>query len=325
MRPMPPRFGPRYLVAPAAVTAAWVVFGAINPHFPSLDNALNVSGQFGALAVVALGEMLVVVTRGFDISVGSVAALSSVAGAICAATFGTPGLVAAPLVGALCGSINGVLVGFFDVQPIVTTLGMLLFARGLALLLSGGNQAVPLPADIDLSSIGYGDVLGVPVIALVVAAATIATSLLASRLRIGRRLYMVGSNPQAAELVGVPIGPTLVTAYGLCGLSAGVAALFFLGRSGAGLATEGAGLELQAIASAVIGGTALTGGIGAPLLVAFGAFFIQSLLNGLNLLGISPFVAELALGMVIVAAGLLDFAIRRLGAARLALNPGRLS
>ena len=325
MRRVPPRFSPRYLVAPGAVAAVWIVFGAIDPHFPSLDNALNISGQFGALAVVALGEMLVIVTRGFDISVGSVAALASVAGAICAATFGTPGLAAAPLVGALCGSINGVLVAYFAVQPIVTTLGMLLFARGLALLLSGGNQAVPLPSDIDLSSIGYGDILAIPVIALVVAALTIATRLLATRLRIGRRLYMVGSNPQAAELVGVPTGPTLVTAYGLCGLLAGVAALFFLGRSGAGLATEGAGLELQAIASAVIGGTALTGGVGVPFLVVCGAFFIQSLLNGLNLLGISPFIAELVLGMVIVAAGLLDFAIRRLGAARLALNPGRLS
>jgi ribose/xylose/arabinose/galactoside ABC-type transport system permease subunit len=303
----------RYAAAPLALVAVWAGFGLANPSFFSLDNALAISGQFGALAIASVGEMLVLVTGGFDISIGAVAALASVAASLAAGGIGPAGLVAAPLVGLACGAANGVLVGAAGVQPIVTTLGMMLLARGLALLASGGSQAVMLPPEIDVSALGYGDILGVPVIALAALAVTGLAWLLTTRLRIGRWFYMVGSNPVSARLVGVPVTRAIVGAYAFCGLAAGLAALIFLGRSGAGLATEGAGLELQAIAAAVIGGTALTGGCGAAPFVLLGAYFIQSLLNGLNLLGISPFVSELALGIVIIAAGLLDFAVRRLG------------
>jgi ribose transport system permease protein len=318
-------FQARYAVAPLAIIAVWVVFGTASRPFLSLDNALNITGQFGALAIVALGEMLVIVTGGFDISVGAVAALASVAAALAATPLGPAGLVAAPLVGAACGAVNGALVGALGVQPIVTTLGMMLFARGAALLLSGGSQSVALPDGVDLSALGYGDLFGVPIVFLAVLALGAATAFLARRLRLGRRLFMIGSNPISAALVGVRVPGMLIAAYALCGFAAGLAALVFLGRSGAGLATEGNGLELQAIAAAVIGGTALTGGVGAAPAVLLGAYFIQSLLNGLNLVGISPFVSELVLGAVIIIAGLLDFAIRRLGAIRLAVIPGRLT
>jgi ribose transport system permease protein len=139
--------------------------------------------------------------------------------------------------------------------------------------------------------------------------------MLVDHLRLGRRLLMIGSNARSAALVGVPVRRSVVTAYALCGFCAGIAGMIFVGRASAGLPTEGYGLELQAIAAAVIGGTALSGGVGWPPFVLIGALFVQTLLNGLNLLGLSPFVVELAIGAVIVFTGLLDFAIRRVAAA----------
>jgi ribose transport system permease protein len=151
----------------------------------------------------------------------------------------------------------------------------------------------------------------------IVIGVTVAATLFLDRLRAGRRLMMIGSNAISAELVGVPLVRSIMTAYALCGLLAGLAGMIFVGRASAGLPTEGYGLELQAIAAAVMGGTALSGGVGWPPFVLIGALFIQTMVNGLNLAGLSPFVVELATGAVIVFAGLLDLAIRRFAAAQL--------
>jgi ribose transport system permease protein len=129
---------------------------------------------------------------------------------------------------------------------------------------------------------------------------------------IGRQLLMLGSNPEAAALVGVNTARVERAAYQLCGIYAGLAGLLMTCRAGAGLPTEGSGMELQSIAAAVIGGTALTGGIANVFVVVLGAVFIQTLLTGLNLMGISPYAAEIAIGFVIIAAGLLEFAIRQI-------------
>jgi ribose transport system permease protein len=309
-------FEPRYAAAPLSVILVWLIFGAVNPFFLSIDNGLNIAGQFGALAIVALGEMIVIVTGGFDISVGSVAALSTVVGALAINALGIWGIVVLPLTGIVAGLLNGLTVSYLRVQPIITTLGMLLFARGLALYLSGGDQTVSIESSDILSMIGYGDVAGVPSITVIVLIMGVCVALLLAKLRLGRRLYMVGSNPQSSALVGVSVEATVTAAYALCGLSAGIAGIVFLSRAGGGLPTEGNGLELQAIAAAVIGGAALSGGIGAAAPILFSAFFIQSLLNGLNLRGTSPFVAEILLGMVIIFAGFLDFIIRRYGTSR---------
>jgi ribose transport system permease protein len=299
-------------VAPMALFVTVVVFAFHVPYFWTLSNAATVAGQVGPLAVVAVGEMLVIITGGFDISVGAVAALASVVAALAINVIGPVGLLLAPAVAALCGVVNGLLITRFRIQPIITTLGTMLAARGLALVVSRGNQSVTLAPGIDVLWLGYGHVLGVPVSFLIVIAVTVAATLLLDHLRLGRRLLMIGSNARSAALVGVPVTRTGVTAYALCGLSAGVAGMMFVGRASAGLPTEGYGLELQAIAAAVMGGTALSGGVGWPPFVLIGALFVQTLLNGLNLIGLSPFVVELAIGAVIVFAGLLDFAIRRL-------------
>jgi ribose transport system permease protein len=303
-------------VAPPALLVAIVLLALWVPYFPTLSNAATIAGQVGPLAVVATGEMLVIVAGGFDISVGAVAALSSVVAALAVNMIGPFGLLLAPAAAAACGIVTGLLVTRLSIQPIIATLGMMLAARGLALVVSRGNQSVTLAPGNDVLWLGYGHVLGLPVTFLIVIAVTIAATFLMDRLRLGRRLLMIGSNARSAALVGVPLTRSVVTAYALCGLLAGVAGMIFVGRASAGLSTEGYGLELQAIAAAVMGGTALTGGVGWPPFVLIGALFIQTLLNGLNLAGLSPFVVELAMGAVIVFAGLLDFAIRRVVAAR---------
>jgi ribose transport system permease protein len=301
-------------VAPSALVVAVIWLALAVPYFPTLSNGATILGAVGPLAVIAVGEMLVMVTGGFDISVGAVAALGSVVAALSINIVGPVGLLAAPAATTMCGIVNGFLIARLSVQPVIATLGTMLAARGLALALSHGNQTVTLAPGADVIWLGYGRALGLPVSFLVVIAATVAATFLLDRLRLGRRLLMIGSNVRSAELVGVPLMRSIVTAYALCGLLAGVAGMIFVGRASAGLPTEGYGLELQAIAAAVMGGTSLIGGVGWPPFVLIGALFIQTLVNGLNLAGLSPFVVELAMGAVIVFAGLLDFAIRRVAA-----------
>jgi ribose transport system permease protein len=304
-------------VAPPSLVIAVVLLTISIPYFATLSNAATILGAVGPLAVAAVGEMLVIVTGGFDISVGAVAALGSVMAALTINVVGPVGLVAAPATGAGCGILSGFLISRLSVQPVIATLGTMLAARGLALALGGGYQTIALGEGNDVLWLGYGRILGIPLSFLIVIGMTIAATVFLDRLRAGRRLMMIGSNATSAELVGVPVVRSIMTAYALCGLLAGLAGMIFVGRASAGLPTEGYGLELQAIAATVMGGTALSGGIGWPPFVLIGALFIQTMVNGLNLAGLSPFVVELATGAVIVFAGLLDLAIRRFAAAQL--------
>jgi ribose transport system permease protein len=301
-------------VAPPSLVIAVVLLMISIPYFATLSNAATILGAVGPLAVAAVGEMLVIVTGGFDISVGAVAALGSVMAALTINVVGPVGLVAAPATGAGCGILSGFLISRLSVQPVIATLGTMLAARGLALALGGGYQTIALGEGNDVLWLGYGRILGIPLSFLIVIGMTIAATVFLDRLRVGRRLMMIGSNATSAELVGVPVVRSIMTAYALCGLLAGLAGMIFVGRASAGLPTEGYGLELQAIAAAVMGGTALSGGVGWPPFVLIGALFIQTMVNGLNLAGLSPFVVELATGAVIVFAGLLDLAIRRFAA-----------
>ncbi|TMJ16389.1 MAG: ABC transporter permease [Bacillati bacterium ANGP1] len=305
------RFG-RGVVGLLAVLVAWAAFSALSPFFLTGSNIMNVGSQVGPLAIAALGEMVVIITGGFDVSIGAVAALVTVVTAGALNAVGPAGILAAPLVGIACGAVNGILVSYGGVQPIIATLGMLSFARGFALILSGGSQAVMLRDTGALAWLGYGQLGGIPAgLAVTVVVILLLVSLLRG-LRLGRWFYMVGSNRQAAELVGVPVKAAIAWAYALCGAAVSLTALFYLARASAGLPTEGTGLELQAIAAAVIGGASLTGGVGAPVPVFFGALFIQTLSNALDLAGISPFVKEVVLGAVIVFAGLIDYIIRKI-------------
>jgi ribose/xylose/arabinose/galactoside ABC-type transport system permease subunit len=302
----------RFLAAPVSLLAAIVFFAILSPNFLAVDNISNIITQSCILALFAVGQMFAIVTRGFDISVGATAALASSVAALSTNLLGLPGLIAAPLVGLAVGTVNGLLVGNFRLQPIVVTLGTLIGARSVALLVTEDGQTVVLDQAEEVNGWAFDAVLGLPPIYWAALAALACGAWILHRSLIGRRLLMLGSNPEAAALVGVKTAEVERAAYQLCGFYAGLAGLVMTCRAGVGLPTEGSGMELQSIAAAVIGGTALTGGIANAFIVMLAAVFIQTLLTGLNLMGISPYAAEIAIGFVIIAAGLLEFAIRQI-------------
>jgi ribose transport system permease protein len=294
--------GARALVALVFLVCVWAVFGFVNTRFLTLGNAASITLQMSVLVLLSTGQMFALIVRGFDISVGAVAALSSVMAALAWNAVGPVGLLAGLLTGLAAGTINGALVAGVGVQPIVTTLGMMIGARGLSLLVSNSGQVIPLAESRSVLQLAYGNWLGLAPLAWFALAGVVFAAGLIRFTLLGRRILMFGSNPDAARLVGMNSVRVHIAAYQLAGAFAGLAGLAMLTRAGAGLPTDGSGMELQSIASAVIGGTALSGGVASPFGTLVGAAFIQSLGSGLNMSGISPFTAEIAIGAVIIAA-----------------------
>lgn len=292
----------RALVALLFLVGVWCIFGTINARYLTLSNAASIALQMSVLVLLSTGQMFALAVRGFDISVGAVAALSSVVAALAWNAVGPVGLLAGVLTGLVAGTINGILIARVAVQPIVTTLGMLIGARGLSLLISDSGQVVPISNPQSLLQLAYGSWFGLAPLAWLALAGVVVAACLIRFTLLGRRILMLGSNPDAARLVGMNSVRVHLAAYQLAGIFASFAGLAMLVRSGSGLPTDGAGMELQSIASAVIGGTALTGGVASPFGTLLGAAFIQSLGSGLNMSGISPFTAEIAIGAVIIAA-----------------------
>lgn len=309
--------GGRFLVAPLCLLVTVVLFSATTPQFATLGNAAGIASQMWLLALLAVGQCFAIASRGFDISIGAVAALSSTLAAMAVNAVGPIGLLAGPLAGLACGSLNGVLIGRAGLQPIVATLGVLIGARGLSLLITSDGQVVPLTDAGRYTRFAYETVLGLPPLAWAALAAVIFAGWVMRRTVVGRRIVMLGSNPEAVHLVGIDPARTHLAAYAICGGFAGLAGVLMTIRAGVGLPTEGVGMELQAIAAAVIGGTALSGGVVSVGAVVIGAAFMQALLTGLNLRGVSPFVAQTVVGAVIIGSGLVEAGIRRVVSANI--------
>ena len=301
----------RFLAAPICLVCAVVVFSALAPTFLSIGNLASVAAQMWILVLLAVGQMFAIASRGFDISVGAVAALSSTVAAMAANALGLPALAAGAVAGLACGTVNGWLIGTLGLQPVVATLAMLVGAKGLAVLITGDGQVVPLLAGDEAARLAYDFVFGLPILSWLSILLVIGAAWILNRSVTGRRILMLGCNPDAVRLVGIDGAATHRRAYQLCGLFAGLAGVMMTARAGSGLPTEGSGMELQAIAAAVIGGTLLSGGVASVASVVVGAAFIQVLLTGQNLMGVSPFLAQVAVGAVIIVSGLLEFALRR--------------
>ncbi|VVE66808.1 ABC transporter permease [Pandoraea anapnoica] len=306
----------RELTGIVALAVLWLVLASMAPGFASLVNMGNVVSQSTFLLVLSVGQMLVIVTRGFDISVGPVAILASIVAAQTALRIGGMGDIAAigaaVTVGLVFGAVNGYLVAYRRIEPVIVTLGTALIARGLATAGSGGADALMLPPSSHLHTLAYQSWIGVPALTVCALPALVAAWWLAMRTPLGRWFYMIGSNAIAAGLVGVPVRRAGMTAYALCGAFAGVAGVLLLARSGSAVAVDGNGMEMQSIAACVIGGISLMGGRGRVWQAVVGALFIQTLLNGLNLIGASPFMSEWVLGAIIVVCGAMDFLLRQL-------------
>ncbi|SFI56493.1 ABC transporter permease [Amycolatopsis sacchari] len=294
-----------------------VLFGALalaSPNFLTLGNMENLARQWAVFAVIPIGQLLVILTKGIDLSVGSVVGLTgAVAAQLLVAGFGVPlAVLLAVAAGALVGVVNGVLVAFAKLPPFIVTLGMMGAARGLVLVITDANTIQPLPDSF--AAIANGTVWGVPNLLIIAVVAVALAGFLLRRTVFGRCVYAVGSNAESARLAGVPVARVLVTVYALSGLLAGLGGVLLASRLNAGVPTMGEGNELDAIAACVIGGASLFGAKGSALGAAAGALITSTLNNGGNLLGINSFYLRIAIGVLILLAVAFDQLQGRLGA-----------
>jgi len=300
-----------------ALVVMIVVLTIIKPdYFPTIGNLTNVARQISFNAMLALGEFIVILTAGIDLSVGSVTALSMVLLALTTHS-GVPdaiSLIVALAAGALCGLLNGWgLTKLRLPHPFICTLAMLNIARGATFLISGGVPISGLPpavrffgsSDIHLWGEGENQIV-IPVSLIVVLLAYAIAWVFLVRTRTGRHIYAVGGNPQAARYSGVSVDRILNIVYILCGLAAAMGGILLAGRTNSGYPNAGTGAELDAIAAVIIGGASFFGGRGTVEGTFVGVLIMGLLRNGLNLMDVSAFWQMVVIGVVIILAVYID-------------------
>lgn len=285
-----------------------VVVAALQPLFLTGRNLANVGVQASLVATIAMGQLVVVLTRGIDLSIGSCMALSTVVGALAFRDEGANGAATALAIlatGAAVGLVNGVLFVKGRVpHPFIVTLAMLSVARGLALMLSDGVPISGMPPLVRWAGGGWLGPIPAPV--LITALLALALWVATTRLVWGRWVYCFGGNPDAARDLGVPTDRVLISVYVVSGLCAGVAGLITAGRTNSGFGTAGQLAELDAVAAVIIGGASFFGGRGHVLNALVGALIIAVVRNGMNLVGVSTYWQLIVIGLVVVAAVRMD-------------------
>jgi len=284
-----------------------ILMSILTPTFLNPYNLINVVRQVSFIGIVAMGVTIVIITKGIDLSSGSVIALVSVI----AASFAHPGdyplivpILIGLAVGTLCGFINGTISAKGMIPPFIATLGMMTAARGLALLYSDGKPIDNLSDEFLF--LGGGEVLGLPVPIIVFALMGIISHLLLNNTKFGKHTYAIGGNEQAARISGINVDRHLIWVYTYAGFLTAVAGLMLTARISVGQPSMGVMYELDAIAAAVIGGTSLSGGIGTIPGTIIGALIIGVLNNGLDLLNVSSYWQQILKGIIIVIAVLID-------------------
>lgn len=303
-------------VLPFFLIGALIIFGGMSDRFLTLDNLVNVARQSVYLVLVSLGQMLVLITGGFDLSVGAAIALTSVVSAMAmvglAAAFPDAiwlvivlGAFAGFAAALVIGAVNGVGVAFFGVSPFIMTLGVSSVAAGISLFLTGGVPVSGIPFTF-ADTFGFGRLAGVPVPVIVAALAVAMMWLIMARTRIGAHVYAVGGNIKAAHLSAINTWRTQIFAYVLCSLIASLTGLLLTARVESGEANLGGTIALESIAACVIAGVSLRGGIGRVENVVLGAFFIVLVQNGMNLAQVSSYMQMVLLGLLLILAVVFD-------------------
>ncbi|AUI50171.1 ABC transporter permease [Arthrobacter crystallopoietes] len=280
------------------------------PDFLTPGNMLNIGIQASTIAVLAFGMTFVIVAAGIDLSVGSVAALSAMVSASMFTTAGLNGWVAllgGLLTGAACGAASGLATAYGRLPSFIATLAMLSVARGLTLVVSDGR---PVRTADQVSFLG-GNLGPIPMPIVVLVVAGLVAAFLLNRTVIGRYMYAVGGNTEAARLSGIPVQKVLVIVFALSGLFAGLAGMLLSGRLDSAQPQAAVGYELDAIAAVVIGGASLAGGVGRISGTLVGALVLVVIRNGLNLLNVSSFWQQVVIGLVIALAVGIDVLRRK--------------
>ncbi|MCK4291822.1 MAG: ABC transporter permease [Planctomycetes bacterium] len=283
------------------------------PDFLKRSNLLAIVDRIVVIAVIAIGMTMVIITAGIDLSVGSLIALSAVISTLLMKKMGglqasgwivLVGFLAGILSCGIVGGLGGFLVARFKVAPFITTLGVMMMARGLAFMITGGFSIYQVPKA--LPWLGQGRSLGIPNTVVLLVVLYAAAHIFMAHTRLGRYIYAVGGNKEAARLSGVPVKSVIVFVYVISSLAAGLGGCIQTSQLNTGAPNIGVMYELYVIAAVVVGGTSLSGGSGRILGTLIGAFIISVIQNGMNLLGIESYTQQVVLGAVILGAVLLD-------------------
>lgn len=271
------------------------------PYFLTVTNLLNVGIQAATVAILAFGMTFVIVTAGIDLSVGSVAALGAMVSAYMFSTAGLPGWLTLLIglgVGALAGAICGMATAWGKIPSFIATLAMMSIARGLTLVISQGSPIETAPS---VNFFG-GDIAGFPVPIIMMVIAGLLCWFILERTVLGRSMYAIGGNLEAARLSGLPVKRIQIAVFALSGFFAAWAGMVMAGRLESAQPQAGTGYELDAIAAVVIGGASLSGGQGKATGTLVGAILLAVIRNGLNLLNVSSFWQQIVIGLVIALA-----------------------
>ncbi|MDJ0376863.1 ABC transporter permease [Cryobacterium sp. PH31-L1] len=292
--------------------AVLIAVGAITAgdRFASLDNVITIIRFASIIGVISIGMTFVITAGGIDLSVGSVMGLSTVVASLAAVQLASTQtswllmVVIALAVGTLAGFVNGIVIAYGKVVAFMATLAMLVGARGLAELIS--NRSTQIVNNQDFLGFFRSDLLGLPILIWIFLVVAIAGWIVLNRTTFGRRTVAVGGNPEASRLAGIKVKRHMVYIYMIAGLTSGVAAVMMLGRTTAGTATHGTLYELDAIAAVVVGGTLLIGGRGTIVGTVLGVLIFSTLTNVFTQNNLSTSVQNVAKGVIIVAAVLLQ-------------------
>lgn len=300
----------RELTLVVLIAAIVIVMANINPYFLSFSNFRAVAVGMAPTAVIVIGMAILLASGGFDLSVGSVMALSStVVAMLLLAGLPIPLAIACGLVlGAVAGVFNGVLVTGLGINPLIATLGTMSIARGVALVLTEGFSVSSLPSGF--AWIGKAELGGFPVIVIFTLALVVIFDLAVRHTRFFRQVYFIGANEKAALLSGIHVTRVRIVAYALTGVLAALAGVLLASRLMSGTPTAGNGIELQVLAAAVIGGASLRGGEGTILGAFLGVVFVALINNSMTMLAVSIYWQMIVIGTVLVAAVALDMLIR---------------
>ena len=292
-----------------------IVVSLRSPYFLDVDNFRDILMDIAILSIVAIGETMVILTRSIDLSVASTVALSGmIVGMTISSHQGIPPFVALLMgigLGAVLGSINGLLVTKGRIPPIIATLGTLSIYRGLVFAISGGAWVDAHEMPKSFVYLSKNTLLGVPNLVLIAIFIAIIFYYFLNHTRTGREVYALGSNPEAARVVGIRVNRILFLVYALSGILSGMAGVLWVSRYASAQSDTAAGFELQAVAAAVVGGVNIFGGSGTIPGVVLGSLLLGIIVNALNLVRISPFWKLAVQGLIILLAVVSDALMSR--------------
>ncbi len=286
-----------------------------NPAFLTLSNINSLLTNTAILGILAVGMMLVLVTRGIDLSVGSIIAFSGMVTALTVSRFpGLPPLAAIALgavIGMVIGTLTGVLVARFDVLPVIATLGMMNVIRGLTFVVSGGRWVSSYQMSTSFKAIATGRFLGVNNLIMIAVAVYVVAGYFVNHTRTGRRIYAVGSNPMAAEVSGIPKRRLIMSVYAIMGALSGLAGVLWVAKFASAQGDTAMGYELQVIAACILGGVSINGGVGRLTGLILGTIMLGIIANALPLINVSPFWQQGIQGVVVLGAVITNALVRR--------------